>query len=165
MNRSVPVSDAHDLTRLDCGNETLDRWLTVSALHSEGMRTARTFVWVVDGIAVAYYAVAAHSVPRDHLPPSLGRGSPGVIPSYLLAKMALARRLHGRGYGSALLSDALQRCLHAGVSAGARLVVVDAADDTARGFYESEGFTQTLIPGRLAHKLSDVAEAYMAAEG
>lgn len=129
------------------------------------MRTVRTFVWAIDGVATAYYAVAAHSVPRSALPKSLSHGSPGVIPAYLLAKLALSRRLQGQGLGRVVLDDALQRCLSAGLSAGARLVVVDAIDHDAARFYESQGFTRTLIPGRLARKLSDVAEAYLASGG
>lgn len=165
MTDFVPINRALDLTRLDCGNASLDVWLRKSALHTEAMRTVRTFVWAVDGTVVAYYAVAAHSVPRDSLPSSLGRGSPSVIPAYLLAKLALARRLHGRGLGTAVLGDAVERCLIAGISAGARLVVVDAADDAAGRFYESHGFSRTLVPGRMAMKTSDVASAYDATSG
>jgi len=165
VNQFVPVDPALDLTQLDSGDPSLDTWLRTSALHTEAMRTVRTFVWAIDGVAAAYYAVAAHSVPLDALPKSLSRGSPSVIPAYLLAKLALTRHLHGKGLGRVVLDDALQRCLSAGLSAGARLVVVDAIDRDAARFYEAQGFTRTLIPGRLARKLSDVAEAYMAAEG
>lgn len=160
MTDFVPINRALDLTRLDCGSTSLDAWLRNSALHTEAMRTVRTFVWAIDGVAVAYYAVAAHSVPRDSVPASLGHGSPSVIPAYLLAKLALAQRLHGRGLGTAVLGDAVERCLMAGVNAGARLVVVDAADDAAGRFYESHGFSRTLVPGRLAMKMSDVAGGY-----
>ncbi len=157
----APVAAEHDLSRLDSGNIALDRWLARSALHAEAMRTTRTFVWSVDGTVVAYYALAAHSVPRADVPSSLGHGSPAVIPAYLLAKIALAQRLQGRGLGSSLLGDAMERCLLAGVSAGARLVVVDAADMRAATFYRARGFTHTLVPGRLAQKIGDVAEAYL----
>lgn len=165
MTDFVPISRALDLTHLDCGNPSLDLWLQKSALHTEAMRTVRTFVWAIDGVAVAYYAVAAHSVPRDTLPSSLGHGSPSVIPAYLLAKLALAQRLQGRGLGTAVLGDAVERCLVAGVNAGARVVVVDAADDGAGRFYESHGFSSTLVPGRLAMKMSDLAGGYDAASG
>ncbi|MFM8829201.1 MAG: GNAT family N-acetyltransferase [Actinomycetota bacterium] len=165
MSGFVPVNRALDLSQLDCGNASLDRWLRTSALQTEAMRTVRTFVWDADGVAVAYYAVAAHSLPRHSLPPKLAHGAPSVIPAYLLAKLALSRRLQGRGLGALVLREALNRCLHAGIHAGARLVVVDAIDHDAARFYESQGFTRTLIPGRLARKLSDVAEAYLASGG
>lgn len=165
MNEFVPVDPAVDLTQFDCGDPSLDKWLRTRALHTEALRTVRTFVWAVDGVVAAYYSVAAHSVPRTALPNTLSRASPAVIPAYLLAKLALSRRLHGQGLGRVVLDDALQRCLMAGISAGARLVVVDAIDTDAARFYESQGFTRTLIPGRLARKLSDVAEAYLASGG
>lgn len=161
----MPVSRAVDLSQLNCGDASLDRWLRVSALQTEAMRTVRTFVWESDGVAVAYFAVAAHSLPRQSLPPRLAHGAPSVIPAYLLAKLALAQRLQGRGLGALVLREALSRCLHAGIHAGARLVVVDATNNDAARFYESQGFTRTLIPGRLARKLSDVAEAYLTSGG
>ena len=54
---------------------------------------------------------------------------------------------------------ALRTIVIAARSAGGKLVVVDAIDDEAIGFYREHGFTA--IPGddrRLVHKLSTVAK-------
>jgi GNAT superfamily N-acetyltransferase len=78
----------------------------------------------------------------------------------LLARLALDRSLQGQGLGGELLLDALSRAVQASEIAAARLMVVDAIDDSAAAFYEHHGFV--LVPGnrqRLVQKMSDIAAA------
>lgn len=77
----------------------------------------------------------AHLVARAEPPTRIGRGSPDRIPAILLARLALDRSLHRRKLGSELLWDALSRAAAANRQAAARIVVVDAIDDNAAGFY------------------------------
>lgn len=158
---SEPIGDGHDLARFDCGEPELERWLKASALHAERMRTARTTVWHQgDRRVVAYFALAAHLIRREDLPPRIGRGSPTLIPSILLARLALDRSLHGEGLGEQLLLDALLRGLRASEIAGARLFVVDALHARAATFYEHFGFTRLAgDPYRLVQKVADIAAA------
>ncbi len=154
-----PLAD-HVLDGFRCGNE-LDDWLIHSARNAVGQGT-RT--WVVvdddDGAVAGYFAVAPHLVNRDEVPKSIGRGAPRRIPAVLLAKLALAESLHGQGLGTELLMVALETILHAARQAGGRLVVVDAIDDAARGFYEHHDFRPLPDNGhRLVIKLSTVARA------
>jgi len=125
------------------------------------MRTAKTFVWHAgDGIVVAYFSLAAHLVVRDAVPRKIAHGAPEAIPAILLARLALDRRLQGRGLGGELLWDASARAVEASELAAARVMVVDAIDDRASHFYEHYGFIR--VPGnenRLIQKMSDVAAA------
>ena len=125
------------------------------------MRTAQTFVWHGgDGRVVAYFSLAAHLLVRAELPNRVGHGSPAVIPAVLVARLALDVDLQGKGLGGELLWDGLTRARAASDIAAARLVVVDAIDASAAGFYEHYGFTR--IPGnpyRLVQRMSDVAAA------
>ena len=50
------------------------------------------------------------------------------------------REYQGCGVGEALLVEALARSLAAAEVIGARVVLVHAKDETARGFYERYGF-------------------------
>lgn len=151
----------HRLETFDSGQGVLDEWLRSSAARAQSMRTARTFVWHSgDAVVVAYYSLAAHLVLRADVPRRVGHGSPGSIPAILLARLALHRSLHGRGLGGELLCDALSRAVAASDIAAARVVVVDAIDEAAAGFYVHHGFVA--IPGgtrRLVQKVSDVAAA------
>ena len=58
----------------------------------------------------------------------------------ILARLAVTRDQQGKGYGSALLKDALQRTAHAAGIAGIRALFVHARDDEARAFYERFDF-------------------------
>lgn len=162
---SEHLTAAHRLDDFDSGRTALDEWLRRSARQAEAMRTARTFVWHAgDGVAVAYFSLAAHLVVREHIPRRVGHGAPGAIPAILLARLALARALQGRGLGGELLWDALSRAVAASEIAAARLVVVDAIDEAAGSFYEHHGFVP--VPGnphRLVQKVSDIAAALVPA--
>jgi GNAT superfamily N-acetyltransferase len=57
------------------------------------------------------------------------------IPIILLARLAVDVSIHGKGVGSALLKDALQRAAHAADTIGARALLVQAKDNGARAFY------------------------------
>jgi GNAT superfamily N-acetyltransferase len=158
---SETLANHHLLEQFASGNLALDAWLHHHARHAQSMRTARTFVWHSgDRVVVAYFSLAAHLVVRADLPPKLGRGAPEAIPAVLLARLALDGSLHGQGLGGELLVDALSRAVQASEVAAARLVVVDAIDEAAAGFYEHHGFIA--VPGnrhRLVQKISDIATA------
>jgi GNAT superfamily N-acetyltransferase len=66
--------------------------------------------------------------------------------------------LHGRGLGGQLLRDAYERVLHATQSVAARLLEVDAVDDSAVAFDRHYGFNR--LPetqhARLVRKISDI---------
>jgi predicted N-acetyltransferase YhbS len=90
----------------------------------------------------------------------LARGAPDRIPAILLAKLALDSSVQGRGLGSELLVVALGVIVSAAKRAGGRIVLVDAASDDAREFYERHDFER--LPGhthRLIMKLSSVAKS------
>lgn len=158
---SERLGDAHRLDAFDSGQPALDEWLRRSALHAQAMRTARSFVWHGgDLTVVGYFSLAAHLVQRADVARRVGHGSPTSIPAILLARLALHRTLHGRGLGGELLWDALSRAVAASDIAAARLVVVDAIDDSAARFYAHHGFT--IVPGnahRLVQRVSDIAAA------
>lgn len=161
VSRCARSVGRHVVAGFHCGAPELDAWLGEHAAGAEARRVARTFVWchAVDHAVVAYYSLTGHRLVRDELPKSIGRGSSAEVPAVLLARLALHRRLQGRGLGGALLADALERVVVATTLVAARFVIVDAPDETAATFYEHHGFRR--IPGtlRLVQKVSDVAAA------
>ncbi|WP_368733157.1 GNAT family N-acetyltransferase [Streptomyces alkaliphilus] len=155
---SESLGNHHRLDSFDCGKDELNSWLVDSALHCNRSNTARTFVWVESGgsKAVAYYSLTAHLVEKGTMPSRLGRGSPEQCPAVLLARLALDKKLQGRGLGGVLLADALEQVVLAVRNVAARFLVVDALDGEAVAFYERYGFKR--IPGdnRLFRKMSDI---------
>lgn len=155
-----PLGDHHHLDDFECGNEALNDWLRRHARNASGQGT-RTYVVIdADGEAVGSFAVAPHTIDRETLPRSVGRGAPNQIPAVLLAKLALDRRLHGRRLGSELLVVALGTIVDAARQVGGKFVVVDAIDDSAAAFYAHHEFIA--VPAdrrRFVRKLSTIAKA------
>ncbi len=135
----------------------LDRWLREAALTADRAGTTRVFVWSgeEDGV-VAYFELCPHEVRRETRLSKIARGAPNAIPAILLAKLALAETLGGRGLGSQLLADAMSRSVAAVEAAGGRLIVVDAIDSNAATFYAHHDFQVVPEnPFRLVMKASD----------
>jgi GNAT superfamily N-acetyltransferase len=159
--RVEPLGGGHELDDFASGQRELDEWLKRHARRAAQQGT-RTYVLIDEssGAVAGYFAVAPHLIERAQAPPRVGRGAPQRIPAILLAKLALHERLQGQGLGSELLVHALTTIIHAARAAGGRVVVVDAIDDHAAGFYHAHDFQPSPTnPRRLVLKLSAVARA------
>ena len=159
--RVEPLGDDHGLERFDCGITELNQWLRLHARHATAQGT-RTYVLIDNDTeqVAGYFALAPHLIERHEAPARVGRGAPRHIPAILLAKLALDRSHHGQGLGAELLVRALQTMLVAARTAGGKVAVVDAIDESAARFYEHHDFVP--LPGnphRLVQKLSNVAKA------
>jgi predicted N-acetyltransferase YhbS len=153
------LREDHDVEGFSCGREELDSWLRSHALDSERRDFARTFVVCRSGRRiVGSYSLTMGAVRMTEAPRKLVRGLPGYpIGMVLLARLAIDRKEQGTGLGAELLADALRRALHAGESAAARLVVVDALDDQAARFYQRFGFISAPEhPLRLFRRIKDI---------
>jgi GNAT superfamily N-acetyltransferase len=154
---SERLNDAHDLSTFDSSESALDDWLRKSAHFSDGRNVTRTYVWHRgDSIVVAYYSLMPYVIRREALSKRQARGLPDTIPGYLVARLALDRRLHGQGLGSQLLASALARVAAGVRDLGGRFVIVDAVHTSAVSFYRHHGFEpiasrpdRLVLPARL----------------
>jgi GNAT superfamily N-acetyltransferase len=137
-----PITDAHDLTRFDCGQPSLNDWLRRRALSNETSGGSRTYI--VCGTStqrvVAYYCLAAGAVVNAAAPGRVRRNMPDPIPVMVIGRLAVDKRFHRRGLGQALLRDAIVRTLQAAHIAGIRAILVHALSPNAKTFYEQAGF-------------------------
>lgn len=157
---SVELHQYHRLDEFDCGVPSLNNWLTTQAARARASGTAKTYVWTTTDTdrVFAYYAITPHQVNRHEVSSGMS-GGVSVIPSYLLARLALDRSLHGQGLGAELLHDALRRIIKASEIASGRLVAVDAMDDQAANFYRRYGFQPVRDnPRRLVIKIVTVRQ-------
>jgi GNAT superfamily N-acetyltransferase len=138
----------HVTAGFTCGRPELDDWLTSHALRAQHQDTARVYVWAEDRTIVAYYAVAPTAVRKDSFPRSV-TGGVSLIPGHLVARLALDQSLHGQGFGTALLLDAIETIVAAADRAGGRLILVDAKDETAAQFYRAHSFRRLADTDRL----------------
>jgi GNAT superfamily N-acetyltransferase len=147
------LGSRHDLARFASGaHASLDRWLRERAKASEAL-SARTYV--VCPVAepdrvVGYFSISAAVEERSVLPSAkLRRGLPARVPLLLIGRLAVDLQWQGRGLGSALLADALRRCVAASEIAGVRGIVAQAIDEAAARFYEVHGFLHSPLGERV----------------
>jgi len=129
-----PLAARHDVSSFSSGiHPSLDQWLREQARSSEGL-SARTYVVCpIDkpDRVVGYFSIATAAEQRIALPSAkLRRGMPAQVPLLLIGRLALDTHWQSRGLGSALLADALRRCLAASEIAGIRGVIAHAIDET-----------------------------------
>jgi GNAT superfamily N-acetyltransferase len=142
-----PLTARHDASRFANGvHPSLDQWLRERAGASEGLSARTYLVCPTDEPAriAGYFSISTAVEQRNALPSAkLRRSMPEQVPLLLIGRLAVDAEWRGRGVGSALLIDALRRCLAASEIAGARGVVAHAIDEGAIDFYERHGFVRS----------------------
>jgi len=155
------LSGAHDRSGFDCGIETLNHYLRRQAGQDVKRRACAVYVASAAGSdhISGYYTINASSAHFHELPEEVARKLPRYpdVSAFLIGRLAVSREAQGAGLGGILLMDALMRCLHLSDEVGASLVLVDAKDDRAAGFYRHHHF-QDLDGRRLFLPLSVVAK-------
>lgn len=132
-----------DRSAFDCGVPELNEWLQTQATQQEKANNTRTFLAVEDDQVVGYYASTTYRLELDEVATMYGAGSRQYpIPAVLLARLAVDKRAHGRGVGTAMLVHALGEFAAAAQSVGFEVVVVHAIDHDAVTFYARAGFQQ-----------------------
>ncbi len=119
---------------------------------------AAPFVLILrDGSIAGYFTLSSTAVRLPELPEAIVRKLPRypLVPATLLGRLAIDQRYRGRGYGRFLLADALYRAVRSEIASFA--VIVNAKDESAKCFYEREGFVPFLDqPLKLFCPMSDI---------
>ena len=137
------LTERHNVDGFDCGEATLNAWLTRRAMANQVSGGSRTFVVCREQIAVAYYALAAGGIASNEAPGRVRRNMPDPIPVFVLGRLAVDRSEQGRGLGSVLLRDAVLRTHQAAQHGGIAGVLVHAISDEAKRFYLRWGFVES----------------------
>ena len=138
-----PLGRRHDRTAFSCGLPELDRYLARQAGQDVRRRIARVFVCTAGEThaVLGFYTLSALSIDLASLPEQRSRKLPRhPLPCALVGRLAVDRSAHGRGLGRMLLADAVRRTVAAGETVAMHALIVDAANDDARRFYEKFGF-------------------------
>ena len=139
-----PLGRRHARASFSCGLPDLDRYLARQAGQDVRRRIARVFVCTeCDADTVlGFYTLSALSIDLTSLPDKLSRKLPRhPLPCVLLGRLAVHRTAQGQGLGRILAADAVKRVMAASDTVAMHAVIVDAANEDAKRFYERFGFS------------------------
>ena len=145
LTAPVKLNEKHDCTQFDCGDPSLNEYLASAFKKQQQRKNASVYVSCQAGtlIVKGYYTLSSAEVIRDLAPGKLKRGgAPKEIPLIKLGRFGLDKNYQGQGYGSDLLQDAVERCIHASKTIAAKAIIVNALNEDARRFYLNHGFNQ-----------------------
>jgi GNAT superfamily N-acetyltransferase len=130
----------HNRADFDCGVQELNRYLQQFANQDQRRGLAKTYVLVDGEQILGYYSLAAHCVTRENLPPELRIGGYKELPFLLLGRLAVDKRLQGKGYGDAMMYHVFKTTKNIAERVGILGMIVDAKDEKAAAFYQRFGF-------------------------
>lgn len=134
----------HAVEQFDCGEDSLNRFLIQFAYPSQQANASKTYVGLADDDVIGCYTLVVGEVSYDDAPERLKKGlARHSVPLMLLARLGVSLTWQGKGVGSGLLKDAIQRTLQAADIVGIRAMVTHAKNDSVRAFYEHFGFIQS----------------------
>lgn len=142
-----PLRRAHPRRRIQCGQGTVDDWLSTKALQHQEKHLSVTKVVLDETAAIAgYYTLATGQVDFGDLPAEVTKHlPPRLLPVAVLAWLGVSTDHQGQGLGRLLLAQPLRDCYEAGQTFAFVAVILDCINDAAKAFYQHWDFQE--LPG------------------
>jgi GNAT superfamily N-acetyltransferase len=160
--RIALLREDHDRSSFTCGVDSLDRYLKTQA--GQDVRRKANAVFILSEVSaparvLGYYTLCATAISQGDVPEAARRHIPRypLVRATLIGRLAVAKERQGQRLGAVLVADALRRAFDSAGTVGASMVVVDALNEAAGGFYAAHGFA------RLPDSLRLVLPMHMAA--
>ena len=138
-----PILKRHDRKSFDCGDPSMNDFLQRYARQSHESGAAKTFLAIDNAdnkTILGFYSLAPGALAYADTPELVRRGlARHDVPGFRLALLATDLRWQGQGLGGQLLAAAAQRCLRAAAEVGGVVLIIDAKNDRAAGWYASYG--------------------------
>ena len=155
------LGEEHDRDSFTCGLEILDRYLKTQA--GQDVRRKANAVFILSEVnepthMLGYYTLCAMAISQGDVPEAARKHVPRypLVSATLIGRLAVAKGRQGQRLGAVLLANALQRAFDSADTVGSSMVVVDALDEAAAGFYAVHGFVRLpdslrlMLPMRMA---------------
>ena len=159
--RVVLLEEEHDRGNFTCGVDSLDRYLKTQA--GQDVRRKANGVFILSEVSeptnvLGYYTLWAMAISQGDVPEAARKHVPRypLVSATLIGRLAVVTERQGQRLGAVLLADALRRAFDSAGTVGSSMVVVDALDEAAAGFYAAHGFVQLpdslwlVLPTRMA---------------
>lgn len=136
----------HDRSAFSCGFGPIDNFLKSSL--SDHVRNGFVTAWMAttegDPAVLGFYTLGALVVRASLGPKAWQRAGVPDIPVIYIRAVAVRIDMQGQGLGTALVVDAMKRCLGIADQMGAAAIVLDVLEDAnferRRSFYADLGF-------------------------
>jgi len=153
----------HDRAAFSSGVEALDAYLKTQASQDMRRKANAVFVMVppdAPACIVGYFTLCALALDQADVPEAARRHIPRypLVSATLIGRLAIVTEFQGQGLGSILLARALRMAFANADVVGSSMVVVDAIDERAAGFYEAHGFTRLPDTPRLIMPMRSIAK-------
>ena len=157
----IQLEKKHIRSSFNCEHQSLTDYLQKNVNQDIKRNLARCYVLADDkNFVLAYYTLSNAQIPKTGAPEKWIKKIPYPnIPVTLLGRLAVHKEYQGKGYGKALLKDALLRSLELSKSIGSVAVIVDPIDQNAVNFYEKYGF-ELLDSGKMFLSIGTISKAY-----
>lgn len=164
----------HDRSAFSCGFAPIDNFLksSLSDHIKAGMITAWMATASDDPAVLGFYTLGALAVRPDPGPKAWKRARVPDVPVIYIRAVAVHVDRQGQGLGTALLINAMRRCIGIADQMGAAAIVLDVLEDEhferRWRFYEELGFVPLGDPGnphRVYIPMADVRATLGAGEG
>jgi GNAT superfamily N-acetyltransferase len=143
--RIEALNKTHDRAGFTCGVDALDHYLKAQAAQDFFLKECAVFVLRRErdpGHMLGYYTLCTMTLSPGQVPEAADKHIPPspLVRCTMLRELAITAALQGQGLGSVLLVDALRRALVSADVFGSSMVVANALNETATGFYAAHGF-------------------------
>lgn len=136
----------HDRSAFSCGFGPIDNFLKSSL--SDQTRNGMVTAWIATAeghpAVLGFYTLGALAVRADLGPTKWQRAGVPDIPVIYIRAVAVRKDMQGKGLGTALVVDAMRRCLGIAEQMGAAAIVLDVLEDDhfkrRSRFYADLGF-------------------------
>lgn len=128
----------------DCGEQSLNEYLTNRMRQHDEKNIAKSFLYVVDAEIVGYYTLSPTTIDFSETYPDIAKKNKfpkHPIPAILLARLAIDKQHQGKGYSDLLMAEIVTKAFVATKSVGGVGLVVDALHQKAAQYYEKYGFS------------------------
>lgn len=146
--------------------DSLDRYLRTQAGQDVRRKANAVFILVESNkpnFVLGYYTLCATALPQGDVPVAARKHIPRypLVSSTLVGRLAVSETRQGEGLGAVLLADAVRRAYASAAMVGSSMLIVDAINERAAAFYESNGFVRLpdslrlVLPMRTIQRLVD----------